>query len=441
MNKGQARSVNAKKNILGLFLLKGISIILSLVMIPMTIGYVSSMQYGIWITLSSLTAWISFFDIGFGNGLKNKFIEAITLGDKKRARIYVSTTYAIIIMIIGSLWILLMTGINFADWSKILNAPPAMANELKNVAFIVASSFCFQFILKLIDTLLNAIQKPALSSCFDTLSQVIIIVSIFILIRTTSGSLIMLSIVTGCTYICVLIISSIWFFSRELKEYRPSIKFINFTYAKDLMGLGMKFFFLQILAILFYSTNNIIIAQICGPEDVTVYNIAYKYMSIINMGFTILITPFWSAFAEAYVKKDYEWMIKTTRVLKLLVISVAALGIIFLICSPWVYKLWIKDVVAIPFILTALICLYQIINIWCSMYSSILYGIGKIKIQMICSAIICLANVPLTITGCYYWGMTGLVCAQILPSCINVWVGPYQLRKILNQTANGIWSK
>ena len=37
------------------------------------------MVYGL--TLSSIIGWFAFFDIGFGNGLRNKFAEAIAKGD------------------------------------------------------------------------------------------------------------------------------------------------------------------------------------------------------------------------------------------------------------------------------------------------------------------------------------------------------------------------
>jgi len=407
----------------------------------MTIGFVGTVQYGIWITLASFTAWISFFDIGLGNGLRNKFIEAVALGDKERAKIYVSTTYAVIGIIIGIFWVIFASLVNYIDWSKILNAPPALAEELRNVVFIVITCFCFQFVLSLVNTLLNALQKPALSACFDTLSQAIIVLIIYTLIHAAQGSLLLLSMVSGFTYVLILIISSFYFFSHDLKEYAPRLKDVKFRYIKGLTGLGFKFFFLQILSLLFYSTNNIVIAQMSGPEDVAVYNVAYKYMGILQMGFMIIIAPFWSAFADANTKQDYLWMKQTAKRLRLLVLLISIAGLILLVISPVVYQLWIKGKVAIPFLLTALLYIYHIINIWCSMHSNLIYGIGKIKVQMISSSIVCLLNLPLTIMGCYYWGIEGLVVSQIFLVLVNVWVGPYQLKKLLNKSAYGIWNQ
>lgn len=81
LNSKDKRSATVKKNILASFAIKGISIVVSLLLVPMTLGYVSSELYGIWLTLSSIMMWLSFFDVGFTLGLKNKLAEAIALNN------------------------------------------------------------------------------------------------------------------------------------------------------------------------------------------------------------------------------------------------------------------------------------------------------------------------------------------------------------------------
>ena len=62
--KGHERSVKAKKNILASLIIKGLSIAISLVLVPLTINYINSSRYGIRLTISSIVGWFSFFDIG-----------------------------------------------------------------------------------------------------------------------------------------------------------------------------------------------------------------------------------------------------------------------------------------------------------------------------------------------------------------------------------------
>ena len=69
-NQGSERTVKAKKNILLMLLIKGGNILIGVLLVPITLGYVDTDCYGIWLTLSSMVLWISFFDIGLNNGLK-----------------------------------------------------------------------------------------------------------------------------------------------------------------------------------------------------------------------------------------------------------------------------------------------------------------------------------------------------------------------------------
>lgn len=58
--KGNERSVMVKRNIAVSLVMKCISILISLQVVPLTIGYVNSTKYGIWLTLSSIIAWLSY---------------------------------------------------------------------------------------------------------------------------------------------------------------------------------------------------------------------------------------------------------------------------------------------------------------------------------------------------------------------------------------------
>lgn len=441
LNKGQDRSVKAKKNILAAFLIKGGSIIISLMLVPLTIHYVSPAQYGIWITLSSIIGWFGFFDIGFGNGLRNKFAESIAQGEDEKARIYVSTTYAILAIIVSLVLTIFLCVNPFLNWSKILNAPSIMAGELSTLALIVFVFFCLQFVLQLITTVLTADQQPAKASLFNFYGSLFSILVIFILTKTTSGNLIYLGTVLGFTPIAVLIVSSIWFYSRKYKKFAPSLKYVKFSYARDLMTLGIKFFLLQIAGIVLYQTSNIIIAQLFGASEVTPYNIAYKYFGIIPMIMGIILSPFWSAYTEAWVKKDTIWIKKSLKKLKLVWASLSILTLIMLLSSNLVYRMWVGDEIVIPFTISLALAIYVIILAWTNIYSLFLNGAGKIKLQLYVSLLGMLINIPMAIYLGKKLGIAGIILSTIILCLINMVIEPIQTHKLINQKAKGIWNE
>ncbi len=441
INKGHQRSVKAKKNILASFVIRGFNIAISLILVPLTIHYVNPTQYGVWLTLSSIIGWFTFFDIGFGNGLRNKFAEAIAKGEYELARIYLSTTYAILSIIIACVLIVFFFVNPFLNWSVILNAPVSMAAELSTLALLVFVFFCLQFVLQLITTIITANQQPAKASFFNFLGSLFSLAIIFILTKTTSGNLIFLGLSLGVTPVLVLTASSIWFYTHDYKKYAPAFKYIKFAYARDLMSLGVKFFIIQIAAIIFYETSNLIIAQLFGPAEVTSYNIAYKYFGIIPMLMAIITTPFWSAFTEAWVKRDIHWIKSTMKRLRFLCLTLSIVTFIMLLFSGFVYQLWVGKEIIISLSLSASIASYVMINAWNAIHSQFLNGVGKIKLQLYFALGGSLINIPLAIYLGKNLGIYGVVLSTTIISVVVAVFSPIQYQKIINNKATGIWAR
>lgn len=103
---GSERTIKAKKNIIASLLVKMLSIIISLLLVPVTLNYLNSYEYGVWLTLSSILVWINYFDIGLGNGLRNRLTEALAIGDYEKGRIYISTTFAILLILMLTIYLL-----------------------------------------------------------------------------------------------------------------------------------------------------------------------------------------------------------------------------------------------------------------------------------------------------------------------------------------------
>jgi O-antigen/teichoic acid export membrane protein len=138
---GHERSLKVKKNVTISFLIKGASIPVSLLLVRMTINYINPVQYGIWLTISSIIAWMYFFDIGLGNGLKNKLAHSLALNQEEEMNKYVSTTYAVISIIAFVFFAIFFGASFFFDWNKVLNVPSSVTYNVRPVVMIVI--FCF----------------------------------------------------------------------------------------------------------------------------------------------------------------------------------------------------------------------------------------------------------------------------------------------------------
>jgi O-antigen/teichoic acid export membrane protein len=441
--RGHERTNRAKKNIAASFIIKGINIILGLALVPLTINYLSPTKYGIWITLTSLVAWFGFFDVGLGNGLRNRFAEAIAKGNQSLAKTYVSTTYAMLIIIIGFALVLFYIVNNFLDWGLILNtgADPLLNHELSRLAIVVFASFGMTLVLNLILVILIADQRPAKSSLLDLIGKSLSLLFIYILTRVKSGSLLSLGLVYCTVTPLVLAVSTIWFFNKKYRVYRPSFKAVNFVKAKDLFNLGFRFFVIQLTAILLYQTNNMIIAQLFGPAMVTTYNVAFKYFGVLLIGFMIIVSPFWSAFTEAWEKQDIAWIAGIMKKLRKIWFLIVVCGVIMLSFSGFIYRVWIGNNFAVPFCISILSLGWILINAWNGIFSHFLNGVGKIKLQLYFGTSAAIINIPLALFLGKQIGISGVLLANVLVMLSVAWIGPLQYSKIINKRATGIWNQ
>lgn len=444
VTKGHERSVRAKKNIVSSLVIKGTSIAISFITLPITLNYVDSSTYGVWLTMSSIVGWFVFFDIGLTQGLRNRFAEAKAAGDVKLARFYVSTTYAILGIIFIGVWLIFIIVNNFLDWSKILNVSESLRPDVTTLAIIVFTYFCISFIFKIITTILLADQYPAWSSLIDLIGQVMALMIIIILVKTTEGSVVKLGMALCIAPLVVLIGANLILFSSKYKRYSPAISQVRFSYAKDLFNLGMKFFVIQLAAIIQYQTANFIIARNFGTADVTEYNVVYKYFGIPYMIFNIFLIPFWSATTEAYKKNDIKWIkngIKRYNQLNVLVFMGCLLMLIF---SDPFYKLWLGEgKVTITLSLSFWGFVYFNVMMFGGKYVQLLNGLSYLRIQFIASVLspfLYLAIVMLQIR-ILHMGVYSLFIASVIANFNGLILAPLQYHMVINQDRKGIWIK
>ncbi len=433
-----------KRNVIMSIGVKSISILVSLLIVPVTLGYLAEEEYGIWLTLSSMLAWIGFFDIGLTSGLRNKLTEALTVGDNDRAKIYLSTT----LFLLATLMLVLLTimGVcyNLIDWQAVFNSRSIPLETLGKVAFYTIAFFCIQFVLKIVTTLFFAVQRAAMADFLNMLGSLGALILIWLLTMITpKGSLLAVALVFSVVPVLVFAIANIVVFRGKYRNISPSIEYIKFGYTKELIGLGVKFFIVQSAALVLFTTSNFIITQLFGPSEVTIYNIAFKYFSVVTMGFTILMAPMWNAYTAAYVKEDYDWMRKAFHKTQL-IWGIATLGsVLMLVLSGWVYELWVGTKVAnqIPVSLSIGCMLFVTVSNWNNATAMLLNGSGKIKLQLIGCGVIVVLYVPLAVIMSKLLGITGVLYALCLTLLIGAVLQPIQCYKIINRKAKGIWNK
>lgn len=180
-----------------------------------------------------------------------------------------------------------------------------------------------------------------------------------------------------------------------------------------------------------------------GPEAVTSYNVAYRYFGLISMLFVIITNTYWSAYTEAFIKGDFDWIRKSTRVLIKIWMGIIIVLVIMLLFADRFYLFWVGEKVQVSLLLSFSSAIFVLINVWVSIFTYFINGTGKIKLQLYTTVTTALISIPLAIFMARNLGMgaSGVVlgsCLAYLPLSILL---PIQYKKIINRKATGIWGR
>lgn len=434
--KGSERSSLLKKNIVLNAFIKVFSILISFLLVPLSIKFVGEEDYGVWLTLSSVIVWMVFFDIGFSNGLRNKYAEAKALDDKKLLREYVSTTFFSLSAIFAVVWVLIIFANSFIDWTFFFGE--SLSNKPQNFStlfLLIITYFCLLSIFKLLGTILYADQRPFIVALIDAVGQLICLLFIWILMQVESGTLFLLGLVLCAAPLFVWICANIYFFNSKkyYKDVVPSLSYFKFSRIKNLMGLGGKFFIIQVAGLIQYQTANFIIAYYYTTTDVTYYNLVYKYFSAVTMLFSLFLAPLWSAVTDAYTKRDYDWIKWSVNRFLQMAIGLSVVCLVMLFLGNVFFNIWVGEEITnnISMLLMIWCCAYTIVMLYSAIYVNILNGMGILNTQFILSLIspVLYLIVVYILIGKFNLGIHVLFIALLLTN-LNGYVAPIQYYRL-----------
>lgn len=437
-----SRTKNIIKHLLISFLYKGGAVLSNFLLVPLTIEYLDTENYGVWLTITSFISWLSFLDIGLGNGLRNKFAEAKANNNLELVKGYISSAYYSIFILSSFLFIVFFAINNFIDWTLFFNSSSKLRSDLSFLMPIVVGFFCIQLIVKLIVSIYLADQNHSVQVKIQFITQAILLFIVWQLTKTDNSSLLVFGTLFSCIPVVVLLIFNVFAFSNKYKAIKPSFKYFNKKYLKDVMGIGVNFFIIQVAAIILFSTDNFIISQLFSPEEVVPYNIAFKYFSILTMLYTMIVAPYWSSFTQAFTLKDFEWIKKSVKNILKIWFIVPILLIIMLLLEDWFYNIWIGEKVIVPLSLSISMALFVLLFTFNMVFTQFINGVGKIKIQLITAITSMIINIPLSILFANFFNMgtTGVIIATCVSMSYAAVLRPMQYYKIINNKAKGIWA-
>lgn len=365
--------------ILGGALGRSISLLAPFIVMPIILHTLGAYLFGVWMTVLSFTTMALFMDFGIGNGLLTKLSYANGLNNNSEMRAYIISAYislTVIAFILVSILLLLFFLTNFHFFSLDLKNQEALY-----IVFASAIIFVLGIPISVIQRIMYAKQQILkfnlwqISGAFFSL----FFCYIAVLLKLSSWLIIL---AYSAPPLIILIIATVVFFNDN-KEISPELSSFSKEKSLDLLKIGSKFLVLSILTSIALNIDNVLISFKLGSEAVTDFVVPAKIASLLSVVVTTLFLPLWAANGEAIAKKDYDWVLKTTKKMVFLGALVVFLcSVPLILFNKEIINLWMGHEFKNQQEILIFLCLLSLGMAITSPLQMLLNSLGRIQIQI-----------------------------------------------------------
>jgi O-antigen/teichoic acid export membrane protein len=425
-----------QKNIFLSGIFKGLKILFNFIQVPVTLGMIGTEEYGIWLTIFSIINFISVMDIGIGSGFKNKLVDALTISNTVYAKQLISTTYILVGFIYGLVVLLFIVTSNYINWYDLLN----LSKQVRDITYIVNIAFVFialNFVVNLHNQFLSSIQRNSYADIIGAaIEAIILIILLFIKYSEIRPTLLSIVMVYSVVPFMVQLLANIYTFTHPYHKLMPSFYAFDKSVVNDVLGLGLKFFVIQVAGLIMFQSQQLFIAQKLGMEAVTTFQLNYRYFGFSFVLVAIFTTPYYVTITKAFAQKNIDTLTSSIQTLTKIWAAIVIIMVVMLCVSPYVFSIWLDNKVSIPITLSILTVLWLIFHHWCNIYMSILSSVSVLNLQVIVAIIEAILSIFLVSHFDTQYGLLSLPLTNITILFVNTIILYFQVQNLKLKSKN-----
>jgi O-antigen/teichoic acid export membrane protein len=394
---------------------KVLSIFTALVSVPLTLHYLGTERYGMWLTLSALASMLNFADFGIGNGVMNAVAAAYGKGDRRAIKCAASSGLVSLGTICVAMLGLIALGYPWIPWYRIFNVVTPLARSESGPA--VAAFLCCVALalpIELVERVQMGVQKSFMATLWRCAGGILSLVAVLVVIWLKMG---LVWLVLGFCAIPLLatIANGILFFGRLNPDIRPSFRSANRTVTNNIAQAGILFFLLQILSAVTKYSDNFVIAQMLGAAAVPTYAVPEKLFAQISGTLMMGLWPLWPAYREAMSRGDLEWARNTLkRSMWFSLIYSTTLSALFIVTGPLLIAFWTGSQIHPSWTLLLGLGVWKIMEAASFAMGTFLNAANELKVQVISWGVTAVSSIILEIILIKQMGISGAVWATVI---------------------------
>jgi len=403
----------------------GLGMLALLITVPMTLPYLGQERFGVWMTVASFAAILSFMDLGVGNGLVNRVAAAKATGDYSKLQFTIFHGLVVLVLIGLSVAALLLPLCSLLPWNRLIKVTsPIATDEARKAISIFVVLFAASIPIGGIQKTFQGLQRAWMVHLIRGLGSLLSVALVYYLAQEKAGSPELLLATFGVqTFMPLLLIAVV------VKEKLISVPTMNgagwISETRSLVHIGGLFFVLQIGSLVGWGGDSLIASSLLGASEVSKLALVQRLFQFVTSPLMIMNAPLWSAYADARARNDKIFI---KRTLKKSLVGTACIATVMSITvvslSEYIFAHWTKGAIQIPYSLVVSYGIWVIFDATGNAFAMFMNGVCEVRSQVFCVSVFCLLALPLKLLLVQRYGVTMIIIVTIASFVITV-VIPY----------------
>jgi O-antigen/teichoic acid export membrane protein len=411
------------------FITKALNILISFLSVPLTVHYLGSERYGVWLTISSLLTWMSMTDFGLaGNALVNVLAESSGKEDHQAAQHYSASAFWALTGVGVVTGIVALATFRFIPWREVFRVSAATStHELQLACALTLGFLVINFPLSMQQSIYSAYQDGYLANIWGIAGNSIALFALVVVCRRHGGLPELVLALSGTR--AAVSVANYYFLFRRYHWLKPSPFAVRWYCIKRLFSLGSKYLVTQLASLGIYQSQPMIITQMLGPTKVVIFVVAYKIISLPMDLVFMATSPFISAFGEAKARNDWSWI---RNAYKNATIASAAFGLpllaVMAVFAKPIIRMWAGAAAMPSAALIAGLATYTALGVVLMAAGQLLIGLEHVNALALSLVLCSLGVIGSSILAAPHWGLTGIAVGMAVSKLVTFW--PIQMREV-----------
>ena len=405
--------------------------IYGLFMTPFILRYVGSSAYGVYKSVSSISASLAIMDLGLGTTTTRYMARYNATDDKEGANTFLGMMLTQM-CILGTAVIIIGLGmvIGFPLFYQEGFSPEEMFLGRKMLIILVCG-MSLQLLSNLLFGVLSGYQKFKFSNSIKILVLLTRITLLWLLLPRIRSVILIVTLNVFLSLADIFIFGLYILFKVRL---HPIFKRWNRSLFKETMGYT-SLMFVQSLTIQFNgNVDNILLGARIGTLSVTVYSMALTifgmYENLSGSIANIMLPTVTKQVVDGAIPETLQKTVERAGRLQFLILA-GALGGFFALGREF-YLLWVGELFEDCYWLVLMLIIPVTFPMIQNVSLSILRAENKMVYRTVTLAIACLANVVMTLIGIQFWGYWGAAMGTGMATLLNLIMMNMYYHKILH---------